>query len=186
MKQETVTYTLYKFDELSDEAKEKAVQKFYDINTQYQWWEFTYEGIREDLKELGLECKDIYFDIDRNSHIELTNLHFTSVSKFIENGIETGVKKSLIEIADLYISSMNINRHTKNVIESYSHTSSKHQRLNKAIDSLVDRCNDKLHSLLEDFRIRLQKEYEYLSSEEAIIDSIKCNEYDFLEDGSLY
>lgn len=186
MKTETVTYTLFKFDELSDEAKEKAIQKFYDINVSYEWWDGCYEGFREQLKDLGLECDKIYFDLDRNSHIELTNLCFTNVSKFIEQGIETGVKKSIIETADLYISHVQGCRHIKNVVESYSHTRTKHQRLNKRIESLVDRCNDKLNRLLNDFLSALQRESDYLTSEEAIIDTIKANEYDFLEDGSLY
>jgi len=32
----------------------------------------------------------------------------------------------------------------------------------------------------------LQKEYEYETSEEAIVETIKANEYEFTEDGNLY
>ena len=42
-----------------------------------------------------------------------------------------------------------------------------------------------LKSLLEDYSIILQKEYEYQTSEEAIIESIKANDYEFTEDGKL-
>jgi len=42
-----------------------------------------------------------------------------------------------------------------------------------------------LRSLCEDYRIMLQNEYEYLTSEEAIIETIIANEYEFTEEGEL-
>jgi hypothetical protein len=42
-----------------------------------------------------------------------------------------------------------------------------------------------LRSLLEDYRIMLQKEYEYLTSEETIIETIEANEYEFTEKGEM-
>ena len=38
-------------------------------------------------------------------------------------------------------------------------------------------------SILEDYSIMLQEEYEYLTSEEAIIETIEANEYEFTENG---
>jgi hypothetical protein len=43
-----------------------------------------------------------------------------------------------------------------------------------------------LHDLLEDYRLMLQEEYEYLISEEAIIEAIEANDYEFTEDGRLF
>ena len=45
--------------------------------------------------------------------------------------------------------------------------------------------DDFLQSLCEDYRIILRNEYEYLTSEEAIIETIESNEYYFTEDGKL-
>ena len=42
-----------------------------------------------------------------------------------------------------------------------------------------------LKSILEDYRIMLEKQYEYLTSEDAIIETIEANEYEFTEDGKL-
>jgi hypothetical protein len=42
-----------------------------------------------------------------------------------------------------------------------------------------------LHDILEDYRILLQKEYEYLTSEEAIVETIMANGYEFTESGKL-
>ncbi len=52
--------TLYQFSELSEEAKEKAINNLFDINLDHDWWEFTYE----DAKNIGLKITS--FDLDRN------------------------------------------------------------------------------------------------------------------------
>jgi hypothetical protein len=54
----TIELKLYQFSELSDKAKEKALAKFSDINTDYEWWSY----IVDDAKEIGfkLESFDIY------------------------------------------------------------------------------------------------------------------------------
>ena len=52
-------------------------------------------------------------------------------------------------------------------------------------DKLIDMENEFLKSLLEDYSIMLQNEYEYLTSEEAIIETIEANEYEFTQAGKL-
>ena len=45
--------------------------------------------------------------------------------------------------------------------------------------------DDFLRSLCEDYRILLQREYDYLTSREAILETIELNDYEFTEDGDL-
>lgn len=53
-------------------------------------------------------------------------------------------------------------------------------------DEIADNLEDEfLKSILEDYSIMLQKEYEYLASEKQIIETIKSNEYTFTEAGKL-
>ena len=42
-----------------------------------------------------------------------------------------------------------------------------------------------LHNILQNYLLILKKEFEYLTSEEAIIETIESNEYTFTEDGEL-
>ena len=42
-----------------------------------------------------------------------------------------------------------------------------------------------LHDLQKNYRIMLQKEYEYLTSEKHIIETIKMNEWEFTENGTM-
>lgn len=61
--------TLYKFTELSDEAKEKAINdnRYIDIE-HFDWWGMAYEGFNQILKTLNGDTSDkFYFNIDRGS-----------------------------------------------------------------------------------------------------------------------
>ena len=53
---------VYQFDELSDEAKGKAVEEFLTINVDYDWWDCTYEDAEI------IDLKITSFDLDRNKH----------------------------------------------------------------------------------------------------------------------
>jgi myo-inositol catabolism protein IolC len=68
---------VYKFNELDEKAKEKAIERYSDINVDYDWWEF--DGLmglsKKELKENKINLKDcpcdiinwknLYFDLDR-------------------------------------------------------------------------------------------------------------------------
>ena len=58
----TIEIKAYLFNELSEEAKEKAVQNLSNINVQFDWWHFIYE----DAKNIGLKITS--FDLYRNKH----------------------------------------------------------------------------------------------------------------------
>ena len=54
-------------------------------------------------------------------------------------------------------------------------------------DELSDEAKEKaIGNLVDRLRIILQKEYEYQTSEEAIIETIKANDCEFTEDGKLH
>jgi len=55
----TITETVYNFDELGEEAKERARDWYREGAFDYEWWEYTYE----DAKTIGLEITS--FDVDR-------------------------------------------------------------------------------------------------------------------------
>src|SRR5688572_27255234 len=59
----TVRTKVFKFSELSESAKQTAIEKFRDVSVDYEWWESTYE----DAENIGLKIKE--FDIDRGSYV---------------------------------------------------------------------------------------------------------------------
>ena len=65
----TKTITLYKFDELSEEAQNNALSKLWDINVDNDWWEhildeeYDYLTSKEAIKET-IEANEYLFDVD--------------------------------------------------------------------------------------------------------------------------
>lgn len=160
---ETRSYTVYKFNELPEQARQKALENLYDINVSHNWWEFVYE----DAKTIGLKITG--FDIDRSNNCSGDWLvsPYEAIKLIKENH---GKKCETYKTAMAY--------------------AKKFRTLGKDTDG-GERIEDEgleddfRNSLLEDYRIMLQKEYEYLTSEEAIIKTINANDYDFTEDGKI-
>jgi len=164
--------TLYKFDELSEAAKEKAIEKLWDINVDYNWWESAYE----DAERIGLKITS--FDLDRNRHAEgKFTLSANEVAQNIFN--EHG------ENCETYRTAQNFMKEWEPVFNGYMDECSEHYESRESEDRLNELEDEFLQSLLEDYSIMLQKEYEYQTSQEAIIETIQANEYEFTEDGTL-
>jgi hypothetical protein len=165
----------YKFDELSDEAKDEAVEKLYDINLDYEWYESTYE----DAENIGLKIKG--FDLDRmNCDGEFMVSSLECAGKIIA---EHGETCETHKTAKFFLQEWD------KLVEKYSDGINKNvvtYENESVFDTEADDLeSDFLRSLCEDYRIMLQHEVDYLSSEEAIIETIQCNDYEFTEDGNL-
>ena len=52
---------VYPFDELSEDAKQRALESLFDVNVYYEWWDSTHE----DAALIGLKITE--FDVDRDS-----------------------------------------------------------------------------------------------------------------------
>ena len=162
----TKTVTLYAFSELSEEAKEKAIEKLSTINVDFEWWDATYEDAEQ------VKLKITGFDLDRGKHCE---------GYFMETATETaelikighGKECETYTTATTFLNALNALTAEKENIQDVSE---------EEIEELEDEF---LNSLCEDYRILLQKDFDYLTSKEAIIDSIEANGYTFTEDGTL-
>jgi hypothetical protein len=58
----TIEIKLYKFNELSDEAKNTVLERHRDINVDYEWWDTVYYG----AENIGIIINT--FDIGRASY----------------------------------------------------------------------------------------------------------------------
>ena len=181
---------VYKFDELSDEAKQKAIENLYALNVDHEWWDGTYE----DAENIGL--KITAFDLGRASYVKgsFTQSALDVAKRIIEeHGEQCGTyqsakdymaeyEKLIVEQcqdeADMLCVPLDYDKYFGRIYypeEYYSQDE---------IDT-EDIDTEFLRSLCEDYRIILQNEYEYLTSEEAIVESIQSNEYEFTEEGEL-
>lgn len=167
-----VTISLYSFDELNEDAKQKAIEKLYNINVDLDWWESTYE----DAVNIGLKIKE--FDIDRASFVRgefINSANFTANAIMKEHGKDCETYKTastFIQAGEDIVT--NAKEQGKDGDEEYWFE-----------DEIEEIEEEFLKSLCEDYRIILQKEYEYLTGKEAIIETIQANEYNFTSDGIL-
>ena len=169
----TIKTEVYQFAELSETAKEKAIINCININLQDGWWESTYE----DAKNIGLCLSS--FDIDRNRNAQGEFL-------LAANEVAANIFKGHGENCTTWVTANNFMNEWQPIFDSYMDENSENYESSEYENILQELENDFLNSLLEDYSILLQKEYEYLYSDEAIIETIEANEYYFLEDGSKY
>ena len=167
---------VYKYEELSDDAKQTALEKLSDINVDYEWWEFTYE----DAKTVLLKLES--FDIDRNRHC---------TGGFIEAADDTA--NAIIaehgESCETFQTATNYLEERRKLVEKHSDGIKTDEVAEDNEYDFDNECEDLddefLRSILEDYSIMLQHEFEYLTSEESILETIEVNEYEFTKDGEL-
>jgi myo-inositol catabolism protein IolC len=166
----TIEIKLYKFSELSEEAKQKAIEKHYDINVDYDWWQNTYE----DARQIGLKITS--FDLDRNRHAK---------GEFLLSACE--VAQNILnehgESCQTYKTAQSFMEDWQPVFNDYMNEESENYESRELEGEMQEMEDDFLKSLCEDYSIMLQNEYEYLYSDEAIIETIEANDYDFTENG---
>lgn len=172
MRQETTTRNLYKFDELSETAKENAINNLSDINVDYKWWESEHEDAEQ------VEITITSFDLDRNRHATgKFNCPACEVAQNIFNNHG--------ETCETYKTAESFMEEWQPIFDSYMDETSDNYESRESENKLQDLEDEFLQSIIEDYSIMLQHQYEYLCSEEVITESILANEYEFTEDGEL-
>lgn len=169
----TKTIEIYEFDELSESAQDRALDNIRTINNDYEWW----DSIYEDAKDAGIILES--FDLDRNRHAKgyFSNGAEGCAHLIIDNHGETceTYKTATVYLAD-----------RDKLIESAPiDADGEFEDVNALDSNLNDLDTDFLQSILEDYSMVLQREYEYLGSKENLLEVIACNEYTFNVNGQL-
>jgi hypothetical protein len=157
----TIETTLYKYSELSEAGKQEAIKNLSNINVDFDWWDFTYD----DAAEIGIKIEG--FDIERGGYIKAEYFcsAMESIKKVLEkHGPDCDTTKTAQYFLDLY-----------NEIAPEMRDD----------DWLSDFEDDYLDAMCDCYFTILRDEYEYLTSEKAIIETIEANDYEFTEDGKL-
>lgn len=156
----TIETVVYQFEELTDAAKERAREWWRERALDYEWWDSTYD----DAKRIGLEITS--FDLDRNRHATgglIWNAQTVAANIMQEHGDTCDTFK----LASQFITDL--------------------AKLDMASDGYDDKVEEMesefKRALLEEYSIILQKESEYLTSNENVDETIRINEYTFTADG---
>ena len=176
----TKTITLYSFSELSESVQDKVVENMWEINVHYDWWEAVYE----DAENIGIDIKE--FDLDHGTISGELDWHLIdSINSVLsEHGESTdtySVAKSYLEDYNEEYKKWIVNQDTSGC-EDWSEDDWYNEfRFSDEVDNMALNYRK---DMLETYRVLLNKEYDYLTSREAIIETILVNDYVFTEDGS--
>lgn len=186
----TNTRTVYKFEELSDTAKETTINAHRDANTDYEWWDFLFEDLKACAAILGIDVKDIHFsgfcsqgngasftgtyEYRKGWRNALTD-HAPQDAEFfsIGNALQEAQRRAFYSI-------------TANVSNRghYQHSGCMVVDADAECEFDYDTVRDQLRLLADWMYSRLQREYEWLTSDEQIEETIIANEWEFTKDGT--
>ena len=185
---------LYKFDELSTQAKEKAVTLFQEDEDYlaYEWDEYTINDFETILKLIGYYDITCYFSgfwsqgdgacfsakFSRNKRcLDKVKKYCPKEEKILDIVEQIQSEIPLHEEYEIKHSGHYYHEYCTNVY--YLGDNEKAEQLDEIFLELSRQLMRILYKKLND-------EYDYLNSDEAITEYIKENDYEFTEDGKLY
>lgn len=169
-----------KYNELTDEQKQKAISRMRDINVDHDWYESCYDTIVEGGKLLGFDIKVKGFSLDygRGDYIELSGTY-----RYKPGCIEATkdwpalrlIAHGLVRVQCEHFykleASLNPSRYRPKGT-SFTVYKNGHEYDDSALGTVLRDFEEWAFRLL-------YEEYEWMTSDEAIIEAIEANEYEF-------
>lgn len=210
----TIKIPVYSFNELSAKVQKKVLQDMNDINTDYQWWDFVYEDFQTLAEYFGftVDLERSFFTLNYSQGDGSSYTAYVDPCKLIAclKG-ETWKKHAPKEVLSFYPVTRNIERVCKLIASGKIDFSANIEPANREtsvrvncewsftsdyahnnLENIENACNE-LNELIEStaktlnkwFHRSLRNQCDYLSSDEAIIETINANEYLFFAHGGL-
>jgi hypothetical protein len=204
----TVELKLYKFDELSDKAQAKVIEKNRDINVHHDWHEFIIEDwINEEIPSKGFDVTKIYYSgfysQGDGAMFEYDGIKDDLLHKFLDTmliGIEplSPMRKQWI-LNNVSVSAKGIHRGHYNHEKCCGHSiyweidnGDLHWDTNfyKWLESFGDDFEafivEEYEYICSELYRTLEREYDYFTEDEQIAETLRINDYDFTEEGDIY
>lgn len=202
MKKIVNEYYVYDFNELNDNAKEKALNDNRDINTDgYDWWQYVLEDFCDENEEKGIniDTKNIYFSLNysQGDYLKIDKGYIDAI-KYIKH-FKYDKYMPLIDFYEkndlnlTFFINGNGNRHKSYIefngddLNDFNDDLSDEQK--KDLDYLFEgielEIQDYIHQIEKDLFKKIEKYYEYLTSDDAIIETFLANEYTFRDNGVM-
>ena len=199
MRTVTETRTVYKLQELEGRAKERALEWLAEGQTDHDWWDFVYEDAKTIGALMGIEIKDIYFS---GFWSQGDGACFTGSYSYRKGSVQAVKEHTVNSDAELIriatelqkIQRRNFYRYSARIAHrgQYSHEHSTEIDVyvpNDSYNAVTAEDEKSISELLRDYMRwiyrSLEKEYEYLTSEEQLTEMADANEYEFTETGEI-
>lgn len=190
----TIEKTVFTFDELSETAKEKAREWYREGALDYEWYDAVYKDAMACAKILGIDITKIYFSGFSSQGDGACFKGSYSYAKEAPKAIKAYAPndKELLRIAYALQSAQR-----KAFYQLYATTEHRgHYYHSGCMAVSVEHGNrdvseaeeDTVTQALRDFAgeiyVSLEKEYEWLDSDEQVDENIIANEYEFTKEGA--
>lgn len=189
------TVTLYEYSELSDDAKSRARDACRGWATSDEWYDGVYEDALDLAGILGIDIKDIYFS---GFYSQGDGACYTGRYEY-KAGCGPAIKAAaptateLHELVDRLVALQS--KHFYKLYAQIEHRGHYYHSGCMSIDVMkdgegildyddtVEELTQLLRELADFFYKTLEKEYEYLTSDEQVAEMIEANAYLFTEEG---
>ena len=187
---QTKVIETYGIEELEGHAKEKALEWLRD-GLDYEWWDFVFEDAKKCASILGIEIDNIYFS---GFYSQGDGACFNGRFSYAK-----GWKKALKAYAPIDTELVRIGQRLQAIQKPYFYNLSgtidcnDRYKSTKAVfhwsDNTPESIESDLSQAFTDFASwiyrNLEKEWDYLSSEEQLIETAEANGYAFDSEGRV-
>jgi hypothetical protein len=205
----TIRTKVYKFNELNETAQQTVIENNYDINVDYDWWDYNF--MIDIFKQFDIDAKVTGFDLDRGNYISIDmDLNFYKLfdvvnSKVYEKefptiGKDYGLMQNFRQIDRRVLKLINDgfitvsidvkpenNRSSFNVNIDFENSNYNDlKNINIQLEILSEDITEILTDLNSMSLTMLKNEYEYLTGKDAIIETIVSNDYEFTIEGKRF
>lgn len=197
VREEQVTVKYYKFDELSDEAKERAIQDYAEFEANENiWWEFLIDDYTEKIaNELGLNTSEVKISFSLSysqgdyAHVAIDGNYLNdTLLKAVGIEVPEEYKKYVYECvrlerpdkeyADADVDWEDYADEDEMQSEEYVWLSNNIDKIAEAFDTYFDEKDDEIYHALD-------KEWDYITSEEQVQETSEANGWEYDEDGKM-
>ena len=179
---ETRTYNVYSFKEASEELKEKILDNYRYINVDDSFWYTQDEIYNEITKDYGIviDMNNVTFDLDRDSFVAFDTYNHGQEKNWTIPIYIKNVKKFCKKAKVRYKKDIDISIQHEHFVGSYIQNYVETDYI-----EAEEKFNDCLQAMLEEILKELKRQYNYLTDDEAVIETLICNEYMFNEQGKI-
>ncbi len=193
MKTITREYKVYTLAELSPKARERALEDHRYWNVEQNWYELTIQDFIKRMKEEGyiIQEKDVMFN---GFYSQQGSGASFEAEVDLKQWLNTAAKTVQLRFKDIDLENTranitcgprNMSVHEGCMGAEIVYEGEEEELETKLADlerMLRDDARDEAKKLYRD----LEEEYEYLTSDEVVAESLEVNEYEWLEDGTMF
>jgi hypothetical protein len=200
----TIQVNIYKFEELPEEVQASVLDDLSDINTDNEWYDGEFDYWKEKLEEFGFMSPEIFFSgfcsqgdgacfkcksINMERAWKFFKIDMAKRNNWIHSKLqvhEAWLYDYLYNYVTFEVRCINsrYNHENSYAVYAYCHKPTSGY-LNKFLTEFENWLEEHRRGLCMEIYRNLEDEYEHLTSEDAVKETILANDYEFYENGKL-